>query len=172
MKDDLIRRQTAITAIQKAYADTEGGADRCAVWKNVGLTNALHIMQDLPSAQPEHLVKESGNLVNGLVNDCISRQAAIDALSQYPFEKVVNCISIIEELPSAQPRWTPVAEALPRDDEDVIVTCLDDSGDTPFSYTTVAWHYKGMWVCDNMRCPFVIAWMPRPKPWKGEKHEL
>jgi hypothetical protein len=35
--------------------------------------------------------------------DTISRQDAIDALSQYPFEKVVNCISIIEEFPSAQP---------------------------------------------------------------------
>lgn len=34
--------------------------------------------------------------------DTISRRQAIDALSQYPFEKVVNCISIIEELPSAQ----------------------------------------------------------------------
>lgn len=44
------------------------------------------------------------------MNDTIYRQAAIDALSQYPFEKVVNCVSIIEELPSAQPerkkgRW-------------------------------------------------------------------
>ena len=37
------------------------------------------------------------------MSDTISRQAAIDALSQYPFEKVVNCVSIIEELPSAQP---------------------------------------------------------------------
>lgn len=50
---DCISRQAAITAIQKAYADTEGGTDKCAVWKNVGLTNALHIMQDLPSAQSE-----------------------------------------------------------------------------------------------------------------------
>lgn len=50
---DTISMQAAITAIQKAYADTEGGTDKCAVWKNVGLTNALHIMQDLPSAQPE-----------------------------------------------------------------------------------------------------------------------
>lgn len=25
------------------------------MWKNVGLTNALHIMQDLPPAQPEQL---------------------------------------------------------------------------------------------------------------------
>ena len=37
------------------------------------------------------------------MSDLISRQDAIDALSQYPFEKVVNCVSIIEELPSAQP---------------------------------------------------------------------
>lgn len=50
---DCISRQAAITAIQKAYVDTEGGTDKCAVWKNVGLTNALHIMQDLPSAQSE-----------------------------------------------------------------------------------------------------------------------
>lgn len=66
-------------------------------------------------------------------------------------------------------RWTPVAEALPRDDEDVIVTCLDDSGDTPFRYTTVAWHYAGMWVCDNERCPFVTAWMPLPEPWREQE---
>ena len=51
--NDLIDRQAAITAIQNAYCDTEGGEDKCAVWKNVGLTEALHIMQDLPSAQPE-----------------------------------------------------------------------------------------------------------------------
>ncbi len=50
---DLIERSAAIDAIQRAYADTEGGDDKCAVWKNVGLTSALHIMQDLPSAQPE-----------------------------------------------------------------------------------------------------------------------
>jgi len=42
------------------------------------------------------------------MSDLISRQAAIDALSQYPFEKVVNCVSIIEELPSAQPETKPI----------------------------------------------------------------
>lgn len=76
------------------------------------------------------------------------------------------------DFPTVDPyEWIPVTEALPRDDEEVIVTCLDDSGDTPYSYTTTAWHYKGMWVCDNMRCPFVIAWMPQPKPWKGDRND-
>lgn len=50
---DLIDRQAAIDAIQAAYIYTDGGEDKNAVWTNVGLTNALHIMQDLPSAQPE-----------------------------------------------------------------------------------------------------------------------
>ena len=49
--DDLISRQAAITAIQNAYCDTEGGEDKYAVRKNVGLTAALHIMQDLQAAQ-------------------------------------------------------------------------------------------------------------------------
>lgn len=34
--------------------------------------------------------------------DCISRQAATELLSQYPFENVINCISILEEMPYAQ----------------------------------------------------------------------
>lgn len=46
------------------------------------------------------------------MNDLIDRQAAIDALSQYPFEKVVNCVSIIEELPSAQPEQRYTEEEL------------------------------------------------------------
>lgn len=65
--DDLISRKAAITAIQNAYCDTEGGDDKYAVWKNVGLTNALHIMQDLPAAQrwvpvTEGLPKEERNI--------------------------------------------------------------------------------------------------------------
>lgn len=40
----------------------------------------IEYLERLPSAQREHLVKKTGNLVKGLVNDCISRQAAIDAV--------------------------------------------------------------------------------------------
>lgn len=65
--DDLIFRQAAITAIQKAYCDTDGGEDKYAVWKNMGLTEALHIIQDLPSAQRwipvvERLPEEERNI--------------------------------------------------------------------------------------------------------------
>ena len=117
------------------------------------------------------------------MNNLINRSAAIDGLdallnkhrmvttnwyrSKDYFDAVSDAFTMLQNLPSIQPqRWTPVSDALPEDLEEVIVTCLDDSGDTPFSYTTVAWHYKDMWVCDNEWCPFVIAWMPLPEPYK------
>ena len=115
------------------------------------------------------------------MSDLISRQAAIDAIDEY-IEKnrrpdfignmvwvsgVADAMRIVSDLPSIQEqRWIPVTEALPKDDEEVIVTCLDDSGDTPFSYTTVAWHFKGTWICNDERCFFITAWMPLPEPWK------
>ena len=55
------------------------------------------VLKGLPSACNESKQQAT------VSSDCISRQKVIDALSQYPFEKVVNCISIIEELPSVEP---------------------------------------------------------------------
>lgn len=90
---DLISRQAAITEIQQAYADTEGGDDKCAVWKNVGLTTALHIMQDLPSAQSNvHDFPKDA--------DCISRAAAIRVASGFCHPS--NIAKELERLPSAE----------------------------------------------------------------------
>ena len=79
---DLISRQDAISRIQKAYIDTQEGFDKSAVKINVGLTKALHIMQDLPSAQqwipcserlpkPNEVVLLCGqyNMLCGYIND-------------------------------------------------------------------------------------------------------
>ncbi|MBR1631526.1 MAG: DUF551 domain-containing protein [Paludibacteraceae bacterium] len=67
--------------------------------------------------------------------------------------------------------WIPCAERMPEDDTEVIVSCTDDSGDSEFSYTTIGWHFKGVWVVGNERSYFVIAWMPLPEPHKGNKDE-
>ena len=113
---DMISRQAAITAIQKAYADTVGGTDRCAVWKNVGLTNALHIMQDLPSVQTEKMQLSEEDATKDATFDCISRQAAIEAIDAvFPVDPMkseyaqgIACgaalaKTYVEQLPSAQP---------------------------------------------------------------------
>lgn len=48
--------------------------------------------------------------------------------------------------------------------ENVIVSCRDESGDTPYNYSSVGWYYNGLWVVDNEPCFCVIAWMELPKP--------
>ena len=97
----------------------------------------------------------------------ISRQAALDVLAEWHDEAITNRLN---NLPSAQPKWIPCNERLPGDDEEVIVSCTDDSGDYSLDYTTVGWHYKGLWVVNNERSFLVRAWMPLPEPWKGEQH--
>jgi len=73
-----------------------------------------------------------------------------------------------EDLPSVEleRRWIPVTEALPINDVDVIVSVLDNSGDTPYRFTSVGWCTPDgqYWVVDNEMCNGVIAWMPLPEP--------
>ena len=90
---------------------------------------------------------------NVSTNDLISRQAAIDLIHKtiYGFFDIVDNESEIrmsekdklllevnkaisngtKELPSAE-RWIPVSKRLPKNDDWVIVTILDESGDTPW----------------------------------------
>ena len=63
----------------------------------------------------DDLVNKSGNLVNDLVNDTISRTAAIDAFAPYAeydsnrtnAEWVRRINMVLSALPSAQPGWIP-----------------------------------------------------------------
>lgn len=106
MNQDLISRQGAMDALGEREELDDAWTDEYEVGRFQQWKDDVEALKKLPAVQPEHLVKESGNLVKGLVNDCISRQGVIEVLSQYPFEKAVNCISIIEEFPSAQPEQT------------------------------------------------------------------
>ena len=67
------------------------------------------------------------------------------------------------------PKWIPVTKTLPWNDTDVLVTVLDDSGDTPFRYTAVGWRTPDgqYWVVNNEMCYGVLAWMPLPEPYRG-----
>ena len=73
-----------------------------------------------------------------------------------------------ENAPTIEPerRWIPVTEKLPINGVDVIVSVLDDSGDTPYRFTSVGWCITNgqYWVVDNEMCYGVIAWMPLPEP--------
>jgi hypothetical protein len=73
------------------------------------------------------------------------------------------------ELPSAEP-W--IMDRLPDNDDWVIVTILDERGDTPFRYTDFGWYLDRAtcWIVDAEQRTDVIAWMPLPQPYrKGDE---
>lgn len=94
---DLISRQKAKDAIDMALDHI----DHVPSWVYDNLLNALN---EVPSVKPTH--STPSNALGAL--DCVDRKAMLDILSQYPFEKVVNCLSILKELPSVQPERTCV----------------------------------------------------------------
>ena len=77
----------------------------------------------------------------------------------------------LDHIAEPKQKWTLVSEALPWNDTEVLVTVLDDSGDTPWSYTSVGWCTpdRQYWVVDNEICYGVVAWMPLPEPWRGDR---
>lgn len=62
-------------------------------------------------------------------------------------------------------RWIPVSEGLPERYKEVIVTDIETS-DTYLS----RYIGNGYWECDNgLFKNRIIAWQPKPKPYKAEK---
>ena len=67
-------------------------------------------------------------------------------------------------------RWNLSNEVVPPNGDLVIVSVHDDSGDTPFDYTTAGWHYNDAWFLDGVAEPLhslVVAWKFFPKQYKG-----
>lgn len=110
--NDLISRQAAIDALAKfvPYAICDESTES---YTN-GLTDAYNLICQLPSAQPKRTEKRTETHAC----DCISRQAAIDALDKrfdsIPMEQTTEILLLrkdLRNLPSAQPqrmrgKWT------------------------------------------------------------------
>lgn len=79
----------------------------------------------------------------------------------------------LDKVPSvtpAQPGWIPCSTELPKDEEEVIVSIHDDSGDYACDYTSSGWYAAAgeFWVVDNEVNMRVVAWCELPKPyWEG-----
>lgn len=65
--------------------------------------------------------------------------------------------------------WILCSERLPKDDDWVIVTILEERGDISYRYTDFGWYLEvaNCWIIDAEQRTDIIAWMPLPKPYKG-----
>lgn len=95
-------------------------------------------------------------------------------------------IKDIEELPPTElePHWIPCSERLPKEKDAGILKKLGTDKRSEYVLATVevkgermvvtACTYDGVWHWDK-KYAFpdfkVVAWMPMPEPWKGERHE-
>ena len=112
------------------------------------------------------------------MNDLINRQDAINELYNInPSEDMLfidAIVDMLENLPEkSKQKWIPVSEALPKNDDWVIVSIYDNDGDTLWQYTTPGFYvpYGKCWIVDNEYCGNVIAWMPLPESYKGDYDE-
>lgn len=103
-----------------------------------------------------------------MMNDLISRQAAIDAIERkaYRHTYIEQIVNIINGLPSAQPeqRWIPCSERLPEKNCRCLTT---NEAWGSFEVDWNAW-IDGQWLYPNEK---PIAWMPLPKPYRGGDSE-
>ena len=123
------------------------------------------------------------------MDDCIYRQAAIDALDKrfdsIPMEQTTEILLLrrdLRGLPSAQPeqRWIPCSEMLPEEDywlggsgkqfsEKVLVSIANHEDEDIF--VDVTYTMDGEWMLALPRYCKIVAWMPLPEPYKeGEQN--
>lgn len=107
-----------------------------------------------------------------MTDDLISRQAAIKAFyiqsddDGWWVGTAQDAETLLNGLPTINPvKWIPVSERLPEDNEYVLVTTAE-GGVTDAKY----WHRERIWV-KGLAIMRVTAWMPLPKPWRGEEDE-
>ena len=93
-------------------------------------------------------------------DDLISRQAAIDAVSDCGI-----CIQRIVDLPYAQPeqRWIPCSERLP---ENGYWLWSAKGGEVQKDF-----YWDGHWEQAEKYGYDVVAWLPLPKPYKEDDYD-
>jgi hypothetical protein len=85
----------------------------------------------------------------------------LDSLSESTLIQILDIA--IEALEQTQ--WIPCSERLPKIEENpVLVTSMGMVG--------MGWYRNGDWLTST-NLPFfdVVAWMPLPKPYRGDDHE-
>lgn len=102
----------------------------------------------------------------------MTKSEAIEKLKTYDTLRIMPEIQMAINALESEPQWIPCSERLPHGScSDLVnVSIHEDSGDTPFDYTSCGWVTTDgeYWIVDNEINNHVIAWMPLPECYKGE----
>ena len=85
----------------------------------------------------------------------ISEKAVLEAFREYQ-GSISDFYKAVKAIPSAEPRWIPVSERLPKDDGLYLVYTEEQPFVCPFE--------DGEFFIDE-----VLAWMPLPKPYEPQE---
>lgn len=117
------------------------------------------------------------------MSDTIDRKAVYNALECMRFaseNEKKYAFSLLEQIPTAEPKWIPCSERLPEEKAASYWACTDagyqfecrwTNVNHLFTNLTMKWHWH---VMDVPQYSMVVAWKPLPEPYKGEdtKNEL
>lgn len=129
---ELIEKQKVLDALREIATEKFSLDDPYGVYINV-LMDVEEKICRLPVVQPngpDNLVKDSQGLAKELVNDCISRKAAIDLCDWYDNPSMREDL---EKLPSAQPE---------------IIRCRE----CRYHYGSACDNFAGVWVKGDDFC--------------------
>jgi len=107
------------------------------------------------------------------VSDLIKRSDAIEAITYSHLNNLnrEERIAHIMAIPTADrpQEWIPCSERMPANDDWVIISVLDEAGDTLYRYSDFGWYFEmaKCWIVESEPRTDAVAWMPLPKPWKG-----
>lgn len=104
--------------------------------------------------------------------DALIRDIEHYNLSDGKFQHWVEIQPTIEPCP----QWIPCSERLPKKEERSYWICLDGGGQCQCRWTNDMYGFGaneyskwGWHIMDKPQYSKVVAWMPLPKPWKGEE---
>lgn len=87
-----------------------------------------------------------------------------------------NTSNALKPLDKAEERWIPCSERLPKKEERSYWICLDGGGQCQCRWTNDMYGFGsneyskwGWHIMDKPQYSKVVAWMPLPEPWKGDK---
>ena len=167
MNNDTIKRSDAIKALDNAWINGTSLLDA---------NEAVKQLNDLPSADRPQGDFVSKRYLLAEIDDLADEFSEVDenGLHSERWCGILDSKGIIVNAPSVSDRpqeWIPCSERLPEEEGEYLVTAKKYAFDSSYYDVQIAYCSPNKKWFRISNCE-IVAWMPRPKPWKGADNEV